>query len=53
MKSIIIILMSTTLFCSCGSKYERCTGDENCDVCTNCSRCKHCSKEGGSCGVCE
>jgi len=30
----------------------RCTGAEDCDVCTNCNSCKHCVREGGSCGVC-
>ncbi len=38
---------------SYSSRYEACSGDSDCDICTDCSRCKYCSKEGGSCGVCE
>ena len=49
----IFLGLFLTLNTSCSSRYESCSGDSDCDVCTDCSRCKHCKKDGGFCGVCE
>ena len=48
-----LIMFTSFTFLSCGSGQNKCTGDEDCEVCTDCSRCEYCSDPENSCGVCE
>lgn len=47
-KSIAFILIT-----SCGSKYQACSGESDCNICKDYSRYKYCNKDGGTCGVCK
>ena len=47
------MIFTSFAFLSCESEHNKCTGDEDCEVCTDCSRCEYCSDSENSCGVCE
>ncbi|MFD2288226.1 hypothetical protein GJU39_15990 [Pedobacter petrophilus] len=57
MKTIILMVLSLTLFHTAPDNIKvketvaTCYGNSPCSACSNCSHCKHCGA-GGSCGVC-